>query len=60
MLVFVPKVSTPGSGSGPDRGGGTKGTTNWPETAHRAIWPRAKSGKKEALGPPLPKQVSQM
>ena len=26
-------------------GGGPKGTTNWPETAHSAIWPRAKNGK---------------
>ena len=23
----------------------SKGTTNWPETAHRAIWPRAKMYK---------------
>ena len=33
---------------------GSKGTTNWPETAHSAIWPRAKMYKIGALGPPSP------
>ena len=35
----------PGTGPGLTGGGGSKGTINWPETAHSAIWPRAKMSK---------------
>ena len=44
--LFCHVGGTGGPGRAPWTGGRrSKGTTNWPETAHRAIWPRAKMYK---------------